>query len=325
MTRLGVPKGGFRLMEAWEDWYVLEGGTNWAQVEGDASEWRAIAAGIRSGQTVRFKRCAVSVGETHIGLESPRNSRGDDDLVLIEKRLGEDLVAHILAVVGPGPEPEPARPPLPPVAPGAPELVRRLLEPQPSPVGDGDSVTDAALAMVTSPIVRELLLARREQGLARYGTELRSWNGRNPTADLAQELTDALLYATQREMQNQEPYPGHLFEVLESALHRVATDAAGGADPLTGEPPPPVVWEDVDNEGVHYIARFYPHHGNAAVAIYEYGDGWHAMARVGEETRRSGRGFPTAAEAAKRAGEELAALGFTASLPPLVIPSGGAP
>jgi hypothetical protein len=104
-------------------------------------------------------------------------------------------------------------------------------------VGDGPSVTDAAIERTSSTIVLELLLARREQGRARYGTELCGWNGRDSTADLVQELTDALLYATQREMEGREPYPGRLFEVLESALHRVATDAGEGLDRLPHELP----------------------------------------------------------------------------------------
>jgi hypothetical protein len=97
-----------------------------------------------------------------------------------------------------------------------PELIRRWLEPQPAPVGDGLSVTDWLLqvAPLIVPELRDpanprpwnlfeaLVLGRREQGLERYGTELRAFNGRNPTIDQLQEVVDETLYATQALMEH---------------------------------------------------------------------------------------------------------------------------
>ena len=75
--------------------------------------------------------------------------------------------------------------------------VQALLAPQPDPVGDGPSVTDAALATTSDHRIAALLVTRRAQGVARYGTELRAHNGRDVRADLVQEFVDAILYARQ--------------------------------------------------------------------------------------------------------------------------------
>lgn len=76
-------------------------------------------------------------------------------------------------------------------------MIARLLAEQPPPTGDGPSITDAAAARCWSPTVRALLLARREQGIERYGAELGAHNGRVVVADLVQELVDARVYAEQ--------------------------------------------------------------------------------------------------------------------------------
>jgi ABC-type nitrate/sulfonate/bicarbonate transport system ATPase subunit len=59
---------------------------------------------------------------------------------------------------------------------------------QPSPSGEGKSVTDLVIAD---------LQARREGGVKKYGTELKTNNGRIALIDLYQELLDALLYLRQ--------------------------------------------------------------------------------------------------------------------------------
>lgn len=61
-------------------------------------------------------------------------------------------------------------------------------DPQPCPTGNGADVTDL--------VVKDLLV-RREMGTRKYGTSLKTNNGRNAAIDLYQELCDAVLYARQ--------------------------------------------------------------------------------------------------------------------------------
>ena len=92
-----------------------------------------------------------------------------------------------------------------------PDLIRRWLAPQPAPVGDGPSVV-GWLVRAAPDIVPELrdvanlrpwdlldalLLARREQGRERYGTELRGANGRRADIDALQEAVDLAIYLAQ--------------------------------------------------------------------------------------------------------------------------------
>jgi hypothetical protein len=82
------------------------------------------------------------------------------------------------------------------------------LEPQPAPdsCAMSASVVDALLAdPQVSPRVVELLLARREQGRERYGTELTTYNGRDADLDLLQELVDGLKYAKQSALERPTP------------------------------------------------------------------------------------------------------------------------
>jgi hypothetical protein len=76
------------------------------------------------------------------------------------------------------------------------DLARRDKEshaiPQPAPTGNGAVVLDAVL---------EDFRVRGEMGLKKYGTKLRTFNGRNALVDLYQELQDACLYAKQRLME----------------------------------------------------------------------------------------------------------------------------
>lgn len=87
---------------------------------------------------------------------------------------------------------------------------REMLAPQPPPdsCALSESVTDWLLGRLEVGLatgayppdlgrVAELLRLRREQGLERYGTELTTRNGRNPTVDALQEALDLLVYLTQ--------------------------------------------------------------------------------------------------------------------------------
>ena len=60
--------------------------------------------------------------------------------------------------------------------------------PQTDPTEGRDSVTDA--------VIKDLA-DRREMGRAKYGTELKTFNGRSAMVDLYQELLDAVLYLKQ--------------------------------------------------------------------------------------------------------------------------------
>jgi hypothetical protein len=94
-----------------------------------------------------------------------------------------------------------------------------ILEPQPAPdrTERSRSVTDWFIeGGGLPPEVVELLLARREQGRAKYGTELESHNGRNALADAAQEAVDLLVYLAQELMEredrgDEDPRLGQLF------------------------------------------------------------------------------------------------------------------
>lgn len=73
------------------------------------------------------------------------------------------------------------------------------LDPQPPPKpGHGDVWMDLCLRLVHNPLVSvELhrdMLARRAQGLARYGTPLQYDNGRDHWTDAYQEALDLVVY-----------------------------------------------------------------------------------------------------------------------------------
>lgn len=97
-----------------------------------------------------------------------------------------------------------------------------MLAPQPPPTGNGRSVTDLALERIEHPFCRELLLARRQQGIERYGTELRTGNGRCTKADLLQELVDGLIYAVLLEHEvGPGMVPGYVEDLLEIVVDLV--------------------------------------------------------------------------------------------------------
>lgn len=67
-----------------------------ADVEGDASEMLAIAAGIKAREPVAFKRCAVRFDGTRVMFRSPRNSQRDGECSLAE---ADELADLIIATV----------------------------------------------------------------------------------------------------------------------------------------------------------------------------------------------------------------------------------
>ncbi len=69
---------------------------------------------------------------------------------------------------------------------------------QPRPVGEGEDVNESltALPNVSTALAQDF--ARRSlQGAAKYGTTLRTHNGRNAAVDAYQELLDASVYLHQ--------------------------------------------------------------------------------------------------------------------------------
>ena len=91
-----------------------------------------------------------------------------------------------------------------------------MLEPQPDPIPGGPSVTDWVLAQLAAagvdPIVAELVRIRREQGIARYGTELTAHNGRDVRCERVQEAVDLLLYGGQESMERGDSDLDELFD-----------------------------------------------------------------------------------------------------------------
>jgi hypothetical protein len=80
------------------------------------------------------------------------------------------------------------------------------LAPQPPPTHSEESrsVTDwLTNGPSLDPELVELLIARREQGRARYGTELETHNGRDPRVDALQEALDLVAYLGQAAMERE--------------------------------------------------------------------------------------------------------------------------
>jgi hypothetical protein len=84
-----------------------------------------------------------------------------------------------------------------------------VTKPEPMPVGAGEDVGDAAAAFVTElgyPDLAQDLKARIEMGAKKYGTRLKSHNGRNTLMDIFQECADSIHYSMQYTMENpQDP------------------------------------------------------------------------------------------------------------------------
>lgn len=80
-----------------DGWFVLQGGTGWASVEGTAEEWRAIALGLLMGESVSYRRCAYDAARME--LHSPRNAVGEHDCTKVADPAA--LAIEIRRVLGP--------------------------------------------------------------------------------------------------------------------------------------------------------------------------------------------------------------------------------
>lgn len=82
---------------------------------------------------------------------------------------------------------------------------KKLSQPEPPPTGNGDLVTPPLLeALADQPDLAALVSARNAFGEAKYGTGLRTNNGRDPIEDARQELGDLLQYLWQTKMEGKD-------------------------------------------------------------------------------------------------------------------------
>jgi hypothetical protein len=105
-----------------------------------------------------------------------------------------------------------------------------------APTGDGNVVLDSILehlkvlesTAVIGPVgyiaLREDLIARAETGLKKYGTRLRTNNGRAAEVDCYQELLDAMMYSMQSRMEGKSSISNESFEMLASLAARLAVE-----------------------------------------------------------------------------------------------------
>jgi hypothetical protein len=112
----------------------------------------------------------------------------------------------------------------------------RAATPEPPPTGDGAVVLDALLKKIDEcgmghahlfPLqarVRADLVARAEFGLKKYGTRLRTNNGRNAITDLYQEVLDAIMYSMQARMEGK--HAGTLVESFLTLAQLIAKELA---------------------------------------------------------------------------------------------------
>lgn len=84
-----------------------------------------------------------------------------------------------------------------------------LNAPQPAPTaGEGEAVWPliyGSTALVLPDWLKADMKARHELGVAKYGTPLRVWNGRDATVDAYQEALDLVVYVKQAR-ERLEPY-----------------------------------------------------------------------------------------------------------------------
>jgi hypothetical protein len=101
---------------------------------------------------------------------------------------------------------------------------------QPLPTGDGQEVFPVALEACTSKSLREMLAARDLIGRQRYGTTLKTGNGRDMRRDAREELADAFLYLTGAALEAKAA--GRITWVIENARESVedAWRRLGGAE-----------------------------------------------------------------------------------------------
>lgn len=84
-------------------------------------------------------------------------------------------------------------------------ISQKLSQPEPLPTGTGDLVTPPLLeALADYPALADLVSARNSFGEAKYGTGLRTHNGRDPIEDARQELGDLLQYLWQAKMEGKD-------------------------------------------------------------------------------------------------------------------------
>jgi uncharacterized small protein (DUF1192 family) len=72
---------------------------------------------------------------------------------------------------------------------------------QPMPTGCGQEVFPVALEECTSASLREILAARDLVGRQRYGSSLKTHNGRDVLRDAREELADAYVYLVQKKLE----------------------------------------------------------------------------------------------------------------------------
>jgi len=110
---------------------------------------------------------------------------------------------------------------------------------QPMPTGNGVEVFRVAIAECPSVSLAKALAERERIGIERYGTTLRTHNGRDVVRDLREELADAYVYLQQVTLE-QGVEPDHMLRVvrwrlveawvaLEEWERRRAAEATGGA------------------------------------------------------------------------------------------------
>ena len=111
-------------------------------------------------------------------------------------------------------------------------------QPNPSPCLASIPVWPTVMAALESrPILRGagrflgVLVAQRAKGLAKYGTELHTFNGRDAMRDFEEEIADALQYGIQAIMENPARATGVLEAVtfLQAQLVKAATIIGKGA------------------------------------------------------------------------------------------------
>jgi len=77
-------------------------------------------------------------------------------------------------------------------------------ERQPPPTGDGEDVTASVCGLLNvSAELADALRRRSVEGARKYGTVLKTHNGRNAAIDCYQELLDAIVYAHQAALEHE--------------------------------------------------------------------------------------------------------------------------
>ena len=122
------------------------------------------------------------------------------------------------------------------------EVDPKASQPEPHPTGNGDLVTPPLLERLSAhPELTALVLERDAFGRSKYGTGLRTHNGRNPLEDGRQEIGDLLQYLQQATMEGKDIDP----------LLSLCRDGLGVFDkPAPTLHPRPFWWDFDDGEFV---------------------------------------------------------------------------